>query len=334
MARFLSEWFTEIAQPFRGTLEVTSDVPLAMLTLRGTTNARGEFIMTSLPSHTEESAAVFESAVLPQVADGGGYQTEWLLLNPHDRPVVGKLRFLGTDGAPWLLSIGGSSAAELEYQIPSHGMARWITDGSQANSRAGYARLEPAAGSPIPAGGAVIRYSPAGLRSETGVPLIVPSAAADSYWEVGEGLNTGIAVVNVTDRQQQVCFELFLRDGAEQVRTAVLDIPAGGQISRYVTELFADLPASARGYLRFTSNARSAFLPLQVRTTPRGDTLISSLLLGSAADGRDRVFAQVVTGAGFQTQFIVANPGVLASEGRLILRDNSGNPARVLFRRP
>ncbi|HEY3128556.1 MAG TPA: DUF5060 domain-containing protein [Acidobacteriota bacterium] len=352
MARFLSEWFTEMAPPFRGTLQVTSDIPLAMLTLRGTSNARGDFIMTSLPSHTEESAALFESAVLPQVADGGGYQTEWLLLNPYDQPVVGKLRFLGSDGVPWLLSIGGTSTDELGYQIPSHGMIRWITDGSQAISRAGYARLEPAAGSPIPAGGAVIRYSLGGLRSETGVPLLVPSATADSYWEVGEGLSTGIAVVNVTEWQQQVRFELFLRDGAEQVRTALLDIPAGGQISRHVTELFAGLPAAARGYLRFTSdagsaslpsNARVAFLPLRVRTTSRGDTLISNLLLssvsgvtsgGGVADGSDRIFAQVVTGAGFQTQFIIANPGALASEGRLILRDNSGKPSRLLFRRP
>gem|GEM_PF-918976 len=340
-ARFLSEWFSEdegkgagekIAPPFRGTLQVSSDVPLAMLPLRGTLNARGEFIITSLPSHTEEKPAVFEPAILPQVTDGADYQTEWLLLNPYDRPLTGKLRFLTAAGAPWPLQISASSTTELDYQIPSHGMSRWITQGSRPDIQVGYARVEPSDGSPLPAGSAVIRYSPAGLRSETGVPLIIPSLTTDSYWEAAENLNTGIAVVNAADRPQQIRFELFLRDGSEQVRTAVLDIPAGAQISRHITELFSDLPPSARGYLRFTSTARCAVLPLRVRTTPRGETLISSLLLGRATGARDRIFPQFVTGAGFQTQFILANPGPLASEGRLIFRDNSGNPLRLLFR--
>jgi hypothetical protein len=335
MARFLSEWFseTEIPPPFRGTLQVSSDVPLAMLSLRGTTNARGEFIMTSLPSHAEESAPIFEPAILPQLTDGGGYQTEWLLLNPYDQRLTGKIRFFSAIGGPWSLGIVGAGATELDYYIPPHGLMRWITDGLQPDIQVGYARLEPSDGSPLPAGGAIIRHSPAGLRTETGIPLIIPSSTADSHWETAENLNTGIAVVNTADRPQQIRFELFLRDGSEQVQTAMLDMPAGGQISRHITELFTDLPPSARGYLRL-STARCAFLPLRVRTTPRGETLISTLLLAGAADARDRIFPQIVTGAGFQTQIILANPGPLAAEGRLILRDNSGNPSRLLFRQP
>jgi hypothetical protein len=336
VAKFLveSEWFGQAQAPFRGTLEVRSDQPIGALALRGTYNDQGQFIMTSIPARSDEAPQAGQIEALPQVADGGGYQTEWLMLNSSDSPLTGKVTFRKSDGSPWLLTIQGTAASELPYSIPPHGLVRWTTSGSAPDANVGYCLLKPDPDRAPPAGGAVIRYLPGGgLLSETGLPFLAPSTLSGSYWEVGTDLDTGIALVNTADRDQQVRMELFLRDGSEQVRTTQVSLPAGWHKPRFVSELFPGLPAGSRGYLRVASDSPCGFLSLRMRTTPRG-VLFSSLLLGQLTSGVDRVLPQVVYGGGYRTQFIIANPGDLTSSGKILFYDIKGNPARLLLHHP
>ncbi len=334
VSKFLVEWFGQGFAPLRGALEVRSDQPLGALALRGTTNDEGQFIMTSIPARGDAAPLLNTDGALPQVADGGGYQTEWLLLNPFDMPLSGKVSFRRSNGSTWPLTIQGTAAPEISYSIPVHGLVRWTTAGTAADTDVGYCLLVPDAGQAAPAGGAVIRYLPGGrLRSETGLPFLTPSAGAGSYWEIGPDLDTGIALVNTTEREQRVNLQLFLREGSEQARQIQVSIPAGGHTAQFLTQLFSNLPASNRGYLRLDSDSPFGFLPLRMRTTPRG-VLFSSLLLGTLAGGADRILPQVVHGNGYRTQFIIANPGDLTSSGRMSFYDPSGIPARLLLRRP
>jgi hypothetical protein len=333
-AKFLVEWFGQALTPFRGTLEVRSDQSLGALALRGTYNDEGQFIMTSIPARGEEIPPADQSGILPQVADGGGYQTEWLMLNPASAALSGKVSFRKSDGSTWLLAAQGAPASEIRYNIPAHGLVRWVTAGSAAETATGYCVLVPDAGQAAPAGGAVIRYLPLGrLRSETGLPFLAPSVNTGSYWEIGPDLDTGIALVNTSDREQRANLQLFLRDGSEQVDSVQVPIPAGGHVAKLLTQLFTSLPAAGRGYLRIGSEFPFGFLPLRMRTTPRG-VLFSSLLLGTLAGGADRILPQVVDGSGYRTQFIIANPGDLTSSGRVLFYDPTGAPARLLLRRP
>jgi hypothetical protein len=334
VARFLVEWFGPALAPFRGALEVRSDQPLGALALRGTNNELGQFIMTSIPARGDEGSASEQTSALPQVADGFGYQTEWLLVNPSDAPLTGRVTFRKSDGTPWTLTIAGSVASELPYSVSPHGLLRWTTAGTDGSTSVGYCLLTPDAGQGAPAGGAVIRYLPGGrLGSETGLPFLPLSTTAGTYWEVGPDLDTGIALVNPADKEQQFSLQLYLRDGVEQVRQALVTIPAGGHRARFVTELFPGLSAASRGYLRMSAGSACGFLPLRMRTTPNG-VLFSSLLLGPLAGGADRVIPQVVNGGGYRTQFIILNPGDLSSSGRVSFCDPTGVPARLLLHRP
>ncbi len=336
VAKFLVEpdWFGQALAPFRGALEVSSDVPLGALALRGTYNDQGQFIMTSIPARGDEVAPAGQTEALPQVADGGGYQTEWLMLNPSDAPLSGKIVFRKSDGSAWLLSIQGTPASELQYSIPARGLIRWLTAGAVSDVGVGYCLLAPDPGQTPPAGGAVIRYLPGGvLRSETGLPFLPPSLSAGTYWEVGADLDTGVALVNTAERDQVVRLQLFLRDGSEQTRETQVSLPAAGHTAKFVSELFPGLPSGSRGYLKISADSPCGFLPLRMRTTSRG-VLFSSLLLGLLTGGEDRVLPQVVSGGGYRTQFIIANPGNLTASGRIRFYDAEGRPARLLLRRP
>jgi len=334
VAKFLVEWFGLGLAPFRGTLEVRSDQALGALALRGTTNDLGQFIMTSIPTRGDGADAAGQIGALPQVADGGGYQTEWLLLNPSNTPLTGKVTFRRSAGTAWPLEIQGGAVSEQPYSIPAHGLIRWTTAGSDADTAVGYCLLIPDVGQAAPAGGAVIRYLPAGgLQSETGLPFLPLTSSSGTYWEIGPDLNTGIALVNPSDREQQISLQLFVRDGNEQVRRTQVTVVAGGHTAKFLTELFSGLPAASRGYLRIGAPAPCGFLPLRMRTTSRG-VIFSSLLLGSLAAVGDRLLPQVVNGGGYRTQFIIANPGDLTSSGRISFYNPAGAPARLLLRRP
>ncbi len=334
VSKFLVEWFGRELAPFRGALEVRSDQPLVALALRGTHNDLGQFIMTSIPVRADEVPAADQAGALPQVADGGGYQTEWLLLNPSDAPLAGRVSFRKSDGSAWMLTVQGAAVSEISYSIPAHGLVRWTTAGSARETSVGYCVLVPEAGQVAPAGGAVIRYLPGNrLRSETGVPFLAPSIDPGTFWEIGPDLDTGLALINTSGLEQSIDLLLFLRDGNEEVRQAQIKIPAGGHTARFITEIFSNLPAAGRGYLRAVSDRPFGLLPLRMRTTARG-VLFSSLILGSLSGGADRILPQVVHGGGYRTQFIIANPGNLASGGRISFYNPDGKPARLLLRRP
>ena len=60
------------------TFTFTSSVPVGVTALRGYTNERGEFLITTLPVvplDTAKASMPFSLYVFPQLADGGGYTT-------------------------------------------------------------------------------------------------------------------------------------------------------------------------------------------------------------------------------------------------------------------
>ncbi len=61
-------------------MELSSSTPFAALTLRSLVNARGEFLLTTLPV-ADYNQAASGPIVFPQIADGGGYRTELILVS-------------------------------------------------------------------------------------------------------------------------------------------------------------------------------------------------------------------------------------------------------------
>jgi hypothetical protein len=65
---------------FTGVLEISSIRPFAAVTLRSLNNGRGDFLMTTFPV-ADGARAAPSPIVFPQIADGGGYSTQFILLS-------------------------------------------------------------------------------------------------------------------------------------------------------------------------------------------------------------------------------------------------------------
>jgi hypothetical protein len=79
-AKFATELISGLPVRFTGVLDIKSATSFAALTLRSPSNERNDFLMTTFPipdaNHIAPSPVVF-----PQIVDGGGFVTEFILLN-------------------------------------------------------------------------------------------------------------------------------------------------------------------------------------------------------------------------------------------------------------
>ncbi len=97
-AKFAEQLISGLPQGFTGVLDVNSATSFAALTLRSLTNERGEFLRTTFPIADASATAAWP--YFPQVADGGDYTTEFILLiNPKPGCGAGTvLCFYSKDG--------------------------------------------------------------------------------------------------------------------------------------------------------------------------------------------------------------------------------------------
>ncbi len=79
-AKFATEFISGSPAGFTGVLDITSAMPFAALTLRSLNNERNGFLMTTFPIADANRNAP-SPIVFPQIADGGGFVTEFILLN-------------------------------------------------------------------------------------------------------------------------------------------------------------------------------------------------------------------------------------------------------------
>ncbi|MBZ5536109.1 MAG: PQQ-dependent sugar dehydrogenase [Acidobacteriia bacterium] len=101
-AKFAGQVVPGLPDSFTGVVDLSSVTPFVALTLRSLTNSRNEFLMSTFPVadvlQTPSAPIVF-----PQVADGGGYQTQFILLE-IGAPTSATLKFFADNGTP--LAIG------------------------------------------------------------------------------------------------------------------------------------------------------------------------------------------------------------------------------------
>ena len=103
-ARFVSQMISGLPAEFSGVLDLSSSVPFVALTLQSLTNSRGDFLLTTFPiADTTRPAPA--PIVFPQIADGSGYLTRFVLI-AAGAPASVELIFYGHDGTP--LAVGSS----------------------------------------------------------------------------------------------------------------------------------------------------------------------------------------------------------------------------------
>jgi len=136
IARFLTEPPFKGSAVMNGTFTFISPVPVSAVALRGYVNERSEFLMTTLPvvDLANQSNA---PAIVTHFANGGGWTTDLVLVNPSDQAISGTLQVIGANS---------STITSSTYAIAARGSRNFISRPLRVRRRALFElsrRLEP-----------------------------------------------------------------------------------------------------------------------------------------------------------------------------------------------
>jgi hypothetical protein len=283
--------------------------------------------MTTLPviSIPQQETA---SVILPHFADGGGWISRIVLVNPTDAPISGTVDFIeqGIAGASYPYSIPGKSSTVI--QTPGAG-----------GLRIGWARITPDPGTVIASGTIIFSYTRDGVVvSEAGVPPSPLSHAFRLYMDAAENVGTGIAVANPSDAPATVTFELANLSGVSSGITGSIQVPAQGQVALFANQItnFQGVTLH-RGVLRISAPGDIAVIGIRSHINERGDFIFTTVspVSESAPPATTTLFMpHFVDSGGFTTQFILFSGSAnQAAAGTLRFFGQTGESLELTLRR-
>jgi hypothetical protein len=317
-----------------GTLDIDSDQPLSVLSLRGTFNQRQQFIVTTTPVADLTKSPGSGSLYFAQFADGGGYTTSLILMNTSTATETGTIQIIDDTGADLAVhEAGGTSGSSFRYSIAPHGIHRFQTDGSPANWKVGWVKLTPDAGSSTPVSSGVYGYNPVDvLITESGVPSASATDHARIYVDRSGNHDTGLAIANINNAAADITIHALETDGVTEVGTSngPLSLAANGHTSQFAEQLITGLPAGFTGILDISSSTPFAALTVRSLYNENSDYLMTTFPVADENQTAPSpiVFPQMADGGGYTTQFILLSTGE-ASSTTIHYYDNDGAPLEV-----
>jgi hypothetical protein len=228
LAEFAWQRFTVAQAEFEGSIEFNSDQNVAAVALRYDNPDQSTF--STIPVLVDETATTL---YFPQVADGGGYRTNFILVNPSGNAATAKLEFFAGNGTPLSLPIAGVLKTSHEVSLTPRGVARLVTDGTASGIRVGWVKVT----SPVALGGSAIFQTLSGARitAEAGV---ASSPLAEHFTLYVESLGfteSGLALSN--PNPGAVTVTLRLRDpSGQEVGSHSFSLPPFGHTAQFFTE--------------------------------------------------------------------------------------------------
>jgi len=130
-AKFVTELFDDhptIAREFVGTLDISSDIPIAVIGLRfrganfSTLPATNLDVPTPVPVISTGVGGP-NAVILAQFAAGGGWGTEIVIANSGKDPLTVRVDLFGQDGLPLVATLNGESKSSFEnIVVPAGGV--------------------------------------------------------------------------------------------------------------------------------------------------------------------------------------------------------------------
>jgi hypothetical protein len=320
---------------FQGTLTFTSNLPVAAVAIRSLYNERGDFLMSTLPVIDTSATARTGTVVVPHFADGGGWTTQLLLVNPTDNPLNGTIEFRDGNGLLTNVGVAGQTQSSFLYSIPPRTSQRFATSGSPSAAVTGSVRVIPAGGA-APVSQVIFAYKPGQVTvSYAGVPSM-SSTALRSYVESSGiagnpgSIESGIAIANNSATPVTVTLDLTSMDGTPVGLATSVDLPGLGHIGKFLAEFFPNLPGSFQGILRITASAPVAVIGLRGHYNELGDLLTSTtppIDETAPASTDEMIFPQLADGGGFTTEFILFSAGIGQTPSSVFyFDDDNGQP--------
>jgi hypothetical protein len=321
IATFLNQAPFNVKSGFTGTLTFTASAPVGVIGLRTFVNERGDFLMTtenvtSLPDGSSASLVL-----MAHFADGGGWQTQVILVNTTDSAISGVVQFYN-DGSgnvaatPITMTVNGQTSASFNYTISARSSFKLQTSGTVAAAlQTGSIRITPITGVAPPSAFAVFSFSSNGVTvTQATIQTVQSGTAFRGYVEVNSAggapgsIDNGIAIANTSSVPATVNFDLTDLKGVSTGLTASVVLPPLGHVARLLHDLFPTLGSSFQGVVRISSSTLISAVDLRIRYNERGDVLVTTTPASNEASGSttaELLFPQIVDGAGFSTQLVL-----------------------------
>ncbi len=236
---------------FEGSIGFTSDQDVAAVALRyDNVNLDPQWhVFSTVPVLVDEAATML---YFPHVAAGGGYRTNFILINPLASPVTATLHFYQDDGSPLQLPIEGSLRTTLDKSLGANGVVRFYTEGTTQEVSAGWVKVTSTA----PIYGALVFQTIGGARilAEAGVAHSPLTQHFITYVETLGYAQSGVAISNPNDSDTTLSMSLRWPTG-EIAATTEVSIPARGHLSRYFTQWFPKGFGEFGGTMEVTASA-------------------------------------------------------------------------------
>ncbi len=327
VARFASELFPGLPTDFVGSLTFESTRDLAAITLRQTKNRRGEVLYATLPVVDLAAPADDTPLVFPQIAAGGGYSTQVILINRTGAVLHGHLTtrlFPGNPGSGESMPV----IADYPYQLEPHGTSRFVVN-HEYGLISGYAAVTPDAGNPTPGGTAIFQVKEQGFpQTEAGV-LSAASTTAARILVDNLDCYTGVAVARRAAESGDLTFKL-LDNGGKVVATVTRTLPGEGHIAVFVHEMFGDAALNFSGLLDISSTVAFQAVTLKLTINNRNEQVLTTLPvvdLKTEPPAGPLVFAHLAFGNGFNSRVILINRDDRApATGRWEFFGSDGSP--------
>ena len=335
-------------QPFNfpsgieGTLTFSTSGPVAAISLRVQTGGANpvNLYMPIVDPYTANNKPV----VVPEFVDGGGWTTEFYLINPTESTLTGEIRlFKNTTadqpGVPAEISTEKGVNSIFSYSIPPRGLYKLLGRGETGETATGHADIMPTDGSNAPLAYAIIVYNTGGLLATT-VEAVEPGSNFRMYVESSgkfpENLaaSPAVAIANSSDSTATVNLSLTGFDGTSSGLSAVVTIPPNATLARFLVEIpgFENLPSSYFGVLKVTTSSPGvSFTGFRTRYNEQRQFLMTATgPLKDLGNTNFVIFPHLVDGGGYASQFILIN-GTAGSgaTGVVSYRDSSAGPLNV-----
>jgi len=332
IARFLNEAPFSMTS-FTGSFTFTATTPVAVTAVRTLVNERSEFLMTPEVVAALPSPMSAGTLVVAHFADGGGWKTEMMVVNPSDTAISGTLQFLN-EGSP---TQEATPLTSFNYALEAHTAASFATSATATSARVGSVRIIPGGGTTPPSAFAVVSLKSGGVTvSQATIPAQTPANTFRTHIEMRprttvteQGVTTitgpiqsAVAIANNSATSATITFELTTMDGTNTNQMTTVDIAPFGHVAKFVAELFPGIQQPFQGVLRMSSFNTIAVASLRTRNNVRDTFLFATTAVSNDAapsTSNELIFPQIADRGGYTTQFILFS-GVASQNTTGLLR--------------
>ena len=294
-----------------GTLEISSNQPVAVMGLRMMINQRGEPLMALTAQVNMATARPTTPIYMPLFVDGGGQTGSLVLMNTSNATEIGRVRFWNPDGSPGTIELSnGSAGSTFNYGIPAGGVAIFESRGQAASLKTTSVEIIPDQG-PAPVTLATVRVVQNGIVvSESAATAEVPKGDVRMYADLTGGHNAAVVISNPNDSPVTFNTRLVTPSG-QQLDFRQRTLAARGQITLSINAILPTVPAGFEGLL--TVEAITGFLnvvALRTLQNSRGELLTTTMPMAETESPAPSpvVFPQLADGGGYTSEIILINP--------------------------